>query len=187
MGYNTGFMRDSGYVNKSKMTPKYNTVAAFNRKDTSVPAFQIIDIKNQNWDVLKNKYHSLFQGIRMIDQHRNNCWSKQKKIWSMVCIAQDKHNNILLVFTRSPYPVHDFIDILLDSPLDIQKAQYLEGGPEASLYVNHKGFEMEKLGSYETSYNENDLNDYGWGIFNIIGVRKKPYYSGYYLSVNNFR
>ena len=52
---------------------------------------------------------------------------------------------------RCPYLVCDFINILLALPLDINNAMYLEGGSEASFYLNHKGFEVKKFGSYETA------------------------------------
>ena len=34
---------------------------------------------------------------------------------------------------------HDLVEILLDLPLDISRAMYVEGGPQAQLYVNAGG------------------------------------------------
>jgi hypothetical protein len=50
---------------------------------------------------------------------------------------------------------------------------YLEGGPEASFYLNHNGIEVKKFGSYETDFNENDDNEGFLEIPNIIGISKK--------------
>jgi hypothetical protein len=50
---------------------------------------------------------------------------------------------------------------------------YLEGGPEASLYVKDGDFEAMHIGSYETGFNENDDNHTFWALPNIIGVRRK--------------
>jgi hypothetical protein len=49
----------------------------------------------------------------------------------------------------------------------------LEGGPEATLYVNAGGTELERFGSYETGFNENDDNDRAWALPNVIGVWRR--------------
>jgi len=169
---NMGYMKNYGFINNSKLS-KDKAIISFNRKDKTVPEIQIIDLEHQNWDTLKNKYNSYTQGIRMIDINQTNRWSQQNKKWSMVCMGIDKKGNALFIFTRSPYSVHDFNNILLESPVNIYNLMYLEGGPEASFYLNHNGTEIERFGSYETGYNENDENDESWHIPNIIGITKK--------------
>jgi hypothetical protein len=169
---NVGFMKNYDFINSRRMN-KHNTVTAFNRKTPDVPEFQIIDLKCQDWNILKTKYHSFVQGIRMIDCRQRNRWSRQDKKWSMVVIGMDKKGNALFIFTRSPYSAHDFINILLQLPLSIYNAMYLEGGPEASFYLNHKGIEIRKFGSYETGFNLNDDNKGYWPIPNVIGIKKK--------------
>jgi uncharacterized protein YigE (DUF2233 family) len=169
---NVGFMKDYEFFNNPRMN-KDNTVVAFNRKDDSVPEFQIIDLQTQDWDVLKDKYNSFTQGIRMIDSNQKNRWSQQDKKWSIASIGMNKKGDALFLFSRSPYSVHDFNNILLNSGLDIYNAMYLEGGPEASFYLNHQGSEIKKFGSYETGFNENDSNSSYWKIPNIIGISKK--------------
>jgi len=94
----------------------------------------------------------------MMDCDQKNKWGKQNKIWSMVVIGKDKQGNALFIFVRSPYAVHDFINILSNSSLDLYNLMYLEGGPEASFYVNHNNTKINKIGSYETGFNENDDN-----------------------------
>jgi len=169
---NVGYLKNYDFVNNGRFS-KDNTITAFNRKDTTVPEFQIIDLQCQNWDELKDKYHSYTQGIRMIDCNQKNRWSQQSKKWSMVAIGMDKQGNALFIFTRSPYSVYDFNNILKRLPIDIYNAMYLEGGPEASFYLNHNGTEVEKFGSYETGFWENDENDRYWPLPNVIGITKK--------------
>lgn len=169
---NVGYMKNYDLVNNGRVN-KDNTILAFNRKDENVPAIQIIDRTCQDWTTLKNQYNSLTQSIRMVDCNQRNKWSRQPQKWSMVVIGMDQSGNALFIFTRSPYSVHDFIDILLDSPLNLHNLMYLEGGPEASFYLNHGGKEVGKFGSYETGFNENDSNDRFWPIPNVIGIRKK--------------
>ncbi|MGD0341178.1 MAG: phosphodiester glycosidase family protein [Bacteroidales bacterium] len=167
-----GYMRNYDFVNNGQFS-KDNTVIAFNRKDTAISEFQIIDLKCQNWEELKDKYNSYTQCIRMIDCNQNNTWSQQTKKFSMTIIAKDKSGNAMFIFTRSPYSVYDFINILLSLPLNIYNAMFLEGGPEASFYFNYKGLEVEKFGSFETGYQENDNVTVASEIPNIIGIVKK--------------
>jgi uncharacterized protein YigE (DUF2233 family) len=169
---NTGFMQNYSFINNNKLSSD-KTVIAFNRKDTTFPEFQILDLECQDWEMMKTKYDSYSQGIRMIDCHGNNKWAQQDKKWSMVSIGIDKKGNVLFLFTRSPYSVHDFIDILLKLPIDIKSAQYLEGGPEASLFISDNNFTLEKFGSFETGFNEKDDNNEFWEIPNVIGISKK--------------
>lgn len=140
---NTGYMKNYDFINNKNFN-NYNTILAFNRIDSSVPEAQIIDLKCQNWEELRDKYNSFSQGMRMIDCNQRNRWSQQDKKWSIVAIGIDKRGNVLFLFTRSPFSVHDFKNILLDLPIDIYNAMYLEGGPEASFYLNYNGFEMKK-------------------------------------------
>ena len=54
--------------------------------------------------------------------------------------------------------MHDLNNILLSLPIDLVCAQHLEGGPEAQMYVKVGKTEIEKIGSYETTFNEDDVN-----------------------------
>lgn len=169
----TGYLQNYNHINNGVLNRTYNAVAAFSPKSDTVPPFKIIDLRCESWDQWKNAYNCYSQGIRMIDCNQTNRWSVQAKKWSMVTFAVDKAGNALFIFTRSPYRVHDFINILLGLDLDIYNMMYLEGGPEASFYLNHKGTKVEKYGSYETGFWENDNNAKFWEIPNVIGVVKK--------------
>ena len=50
-------MKNYNFMNNANFN-KDNTILAFNRKAESVPEIQIIDLKEQNWDHLKDKYNS---------------------------------------------------------------------------------------------------------------------------------
>jgi hypothetical protein len=169
----TGFMKNYTYINNGQLNPAYRSVFACNAKDGTVPAAQIIDLSCQNWEVLKSKYNTFSQGIRMMDCNKKNTWQKQEKKWSMVTVGEDESGNILFIFVRSPYRVYDYINLLQQLPLKLKRLMYLEGGPEASFYINHPKLKIEKEGSYETGFNENDNNKVFWDIPNILMVTKK--------------
>lgn len=169
---NVGYMRDFDFVNNSNLNSD-NAILAFNAKADSLPKVQIIDRKCQDWSSLMTGYNTMTQSIRMVDCNQKNRWAKQDRKWSMVVTAMDKSGNLLFIFTRSPYTVHDFINMLLNSELNIYNMMYLEGGPEASFYLNHPKMKVAKMGSYETNFWEDDTNDEFWQIPNVIGIERK--------------
>lgn len=170
---NVGFMKNYDFTNNSRLN-KDNTIVAFNPKSDELPPFQIIDRQCQDWETLKNQYYSFTQSIRMIDCNQNNKWSRQEKFWSIAAIAMDKDGKVIFAHSRTPWSVHDFSNFLLTLPLDIHNAMYLEGGPEASLYLNYNGFEITCIGSYESGFYLSDDNHHFWPIPNVIGVVQKP-------------
>jgi len=169
---NLGYMKHYDNIYNPKLN-KDNAILAMNPKDDSVPLVQIIDREYQDWNVLKNKYHTFTQSIRMVDLKGKNKWALRNSKWSMSVVAMDKDDNVLFIHCRSPYRVNTFINILLQAPLNIRNMMYLEGGPEASLYLNHNGTVIKEIGSYETNFYEFNDNDNYWKIPNIIGIKKK--------------
>ena len=89
-------------------------------------------------------------------------------MWGM-----DADGHALLIFCRSPYTMHDYVNILLQSPLRIRQAMYLEGGPEASLSINSGAVVRNLFGSYETGFTENDASNAAFPLLNVIGIVKK--------------
>lgn len=169
---NVGYLKNFAHVNNSRFN-KDNTLFAFNPKNKDLPAVQIIDRTCQDWENLVAQYNSVTQGIRMVDCNQKNRWSQQERIWSMVVMGMDKSGHALFIFCRSPYSVHDFINILLNADINLYNAMYLEGGPEASLVVNSGKTQWNLFGSYETDFFESDDNQTAWPIPNVIGIAKK--------------
>ncbi len=175
-GYsNMGYMKNYAHVNNPafRKVYNYNSVLAFNRKDTGVAPLQIIDLKCQNWSQWQNRYHSFSQSISLISCNRQVVNNKQKGKWSMVLFGVDTAGNALWIFTRSPYTIRQFSEILLSMPLSLKNVMYLEGGPEASLFLESNGKKIQRMGSYETGFRENDDNEQFWGLPNVIGIVKK--------------
>lgn len=97
----------------------------------------------------------------------------QQKKWSEAALGEDKSGNVLFIFSRAPFSMHDFNQELLGLGIDIVAAQHLEGGPEAQLYFKIDSWELEIFGSYETGFKENDDNSISWPIPNVLGIRPK--------------
>ncbi len=165
-------MKTREHVNNSRLS-KDNVVLAFDRLDPGVPPVQIIDRKLQDFEALKSRYGTFVQSIRMVTLERKNVWQQQARRWSTAAIAMDRSGRVLFIHCRSPYSVHDFIDMLLELPIELKNAMYVEGGPEAQLYVDSGGSSIELMGSFETGFFENDDNLQGWPVPNVIGVVRR--------------
>jgi hypothetical protein len=169
----TGLMKNYGHANNPKLNPNYKSILVFNPAAPNLPEVQLLDLQCDNFGALRKKYNTVVQNLRMISCRRENVWSPQDRRWSMVSLGVDGKGNVLFVFTRFPYSVNEFINILLGIKIDVQRAMYLEGGPPASLYLRTGQMEMELWGSFETGFNENDENDSFWPVPNAIGISTK--------------
>ena len=167
-------MKTGTHTNNSRLS-KDRAILAFDRLDASVPPVTIIDRDCDDFEALRGRYGTLVQSIRMISCKGRNVWSPQPRRWSTAAIGRDAQGRVLFVHVRSPYSTHDLIDILMALPAGIERALYVEGGPEAQLYVTSGGREYEWVGSYESGFNEDDDNHAAWPVPNVIGiVRRAP-------------
>ena len=162
-------MKTRDHVNNPRLS-KDNAILAFDRLEDSVPPMQIIDRQCQDFEVLRRKYESLVQSIRMISCDRRNVWKQQPQKWSTAVIGTDRHGNALFIHVRSPYSTHDLIDMLLALPLDLKRAMYAEGGVEAQLYVNAGGREHEFVGRFGSALLQNVE---AVPIPNVVGIARR--------------
>lgn len=170
---NVGFMKNFNHTNNSRINSKYLSVAAFNPVDKSNAGFRIFDIDETKMKDILNNYRTVIQNLRLIKRPGKNRWSQQSKKWSEAALGQDREGNILFIFSRSPFSMHDLNKILLKLPIRLVCAQHLEGGPEASLFFSHNGKKLELVGSFETGFNEDDENTVFWPIPNVLGIIKR--------------
>ncbi len=166
-------MRTREHVNNPRLNSQYRSVLAFDPIRPELPRVKMIDRECDDLDTWRARYGTLVQSIRMVSCKGRNPWSQQPRRWSTAAIGIDGQGRVLLIHVRSPYSVHDLIDILQRLPLGLARAMYVEGGPEAQLYVRGGGEEHELFGSYETGFNENDGNDRAWPVPNVIGIARR--------------
>ncbi len=171
----TGFLKNYSHINNGKLRENFRAMAMFNPKSASFPAMNIVDMEKENWEFYMENYNSMFQCIRMIDCNQELVlWKPRIPISSSMCVlATDKKGNILFIFSRSPYMANQMSKMLLSLPLKIYSAMYLEGGPEAVLYVTAGDTLIEKVGSWVSRTYPTDKNDYMWELPNVIGVKRK--------------
>jgi uncharacterized protein YigE (DUF2233 family) len=167
-----GYMKNLRHVNNGRLN-KNKAVLAFNPVDAYVPSVQIIDRECQDFEGLKGKYRTLIQSIRMVSCEQQNVWSPQAAAWSTLAIGMDRGGKVLVIFCRHPYSVHDLIEILLSLPLSLYNAMYLEGGPQASLFLSARLVTLEKHGAWEGGSNSHGAFEVSWPIPNVLGIVKK--------------
>jgi hypothetical protein len=134
---------------------------------------QLVDRECDDFVELEPHYGSWVQSIRMLSCKGENVWAKQNKTWSIAAIGTDTKGRVLFIHARSPYSVHDFVTILQKLPIDIARAMYAEGGPEAQLAIMQGKTVQEFVGSFESGFHEDDSNVAAWPIPNVVGIVRK--------------
>ena len=169
-----GYLQADGHINSTTVN-HYQSVAVFGPKQKDLPGFKIYDLDETGVDMstLQQQYRSVIQNLRLIKHPGENRWKHKKRMWSEAALGEDAQGRILFIHTRSPFTMYHFNEELLNLGIDLVAAQHLEGGPEAQLYFNIEGHSMERFGSYETAFNEDNDNPNPWPIPNVLGVRKK--------------
>jgi hypothetical protein len=115
-------------------------------------------------------YTVVVQNIRMLDCEGRNVWARQARRWSTACVGADAEGRILFMHVRAPFSTHDLIEVLRALPLRLTRLMYVEGGPEASLYLKVGGETVvAEMGSFETGFFESDDNRRFWPLPNVLG------------------
>jgi hypothetical protein len=165
-------MRTKAHVNNPRLS-KDMAILAFDRKRSNVPRVKIIDRQCESFDTWKKKYGTVIQSIRMISCTGKNVWSQQPQKWSTAAIGIDEQDRVLFIHVGSPYSTHDVIDILKKLPINIARAMYTEGGPQAQLYINIDDHEYEFVGDYEIDLQGNMKKLISRPVPNVVGIRLK--------------
>jgi hypothetical protein len=167
-----GYMSCGGHVNSSRWND-YLSVAAFAPRDTGLRLFRIFDLDEVAHDSIASRYDCVVQNLRLIKRTGENRWSPQEKKWSEAALAEDADGNILFVFSRSPYSMHQLNEMLMVLPINLVCAQHLEGGPEAQLFLKLDADTLDLWGTYETGFKEDGQNRTAWPIPNVLGLRPR--------------
>ena len=164
------YMRTRTHVNNPRLREKDMAILAFDRLAAGVPRVKIIDRQCEDFRLWKNKYGSLVQSIRMISCKGKNVWRQQPKKYSTVAIGVDEADRVLFIHVGSPYSTHDLINILKKLPIEIARAMYTEGGPQAQLYIKTGAHEYDFTGHSEIDFSNKANSLFSWPIPKAVGV-----------------
>jgi hypothetical protein len=165
-------MRSRDHVNQRRVS-KDKAVLAFDPLVSGVPPVRIVDRDCEDLTDAERRYGTLVQSIRMISCERRNVWAPSERRFSAAAIGVDGKGRVLFFHARTPWPVHELVKALLEAPLDLAQAMYVEGGPEAQLFARGGKVEIERVGTFERAPRAADAGR-AWPVPNvIIAVRKK--------------
>ncbi|HEY6006218.1 MAG TPA: phosphodiester glycosidase family protein [Anaeromyxobacter sp.] len=165
-------MRTRDHVNQRRLS-KDKAVLAFDPLVSGVAPVRIVDRECDDFSQAEKRYGSLVQSIRMISCERRNVWAPSDRRFSSAAIGLDSKGRVLFIHARSPWTVHDLVKALLALPIDIARAMYVEGGPEAQLFARSGAKEIERVGGFEGAARAAE-NPRAWPVPNVIvAVRRR--------------
>ena len=170
----TGYMKTQGHINNGYINPRFGAFMVFSPKNTSLPQVQILDRSLQDWKHIIPCYDTVIQNFRLINSQQKNLWPKTRKAHSIAAIGIDAQRQVLFIHCQTPLTIHEFNEALLNLPLDIFNAMYVEGGPEAAMYLKTATIERSWPGRYEHPV-LGTIHQKLWPIPNVIGIVPKEY------------
>jgi hypothetical protein len=168
---NVGLMRDGPRVNNAKLN-HYRSVFAFNPRRGAEDPFQLWD-KVCDKDGEFRRFDTLIQNIRLIDCRKRVTWPASEKDVSLAVLGADGSDRLIVAFSQSPHTAGGFARLLLRWPLDLRRAQYLEGGRPAQLYLEAGGVKLDLNGLCGGTLGCIGVSGVAPEIPNVIGVAKR--------------
>jgi hypothetical protein len=120
---------------------------------------------------LRARYRSIVANYRMLDcEGAPIAWVDEHR-YSSAAFGMDREGRLVLIHSRTPYLMRDLARVLADPALGLTQIDYVEGGPEATLFVDDgTGAPLVAIGSYETAFHESDDVVEPWALPNILGL-----------------
>jgi hypothetical protein len=116
---------------------------------------------------LRARYRTVVQNYRMLDCDGRPVDWKDDKQHSAAAVGVDAAGRAVFVLSPIPHRVAEHSRLLAAPSLGLRALMYVEGGPEASLYVRAGGTTVSEMGRLEVGFST------FWSIPNVIGVVPK--------------
>jgi len=167
---NVGLMRDGRKVNNPRLN-HYRSVFAFNPKGGGDPV--LLWDKDCEKPADMRAYETLIQNLRLLSCKKRVTWPASEKDVSLAVLGQDGQGRMLVAFSQSPHTAGGFARMLLRWPLDLRRAQYLEGGRPAQLYIEAGGVTLNLNGLCGGTLGCIGVSGNAPEIPNVVGVAKR--------------
>jgi len=169
----TGYMRDANVVVNSFINPGYGAFLAFRPRTASLPYLRWVDRKTDpDWQTVLEQYDGVIQNYRLISRDRENLWEPGESRHSTAAVAMDKDGKLLFIHCRPRVSMHEFAQALIDLPLDLTGAMYVEGGADAAMFVDTGDFVGRWVGEYQSDFFQGS-NRHFWPAPNVLGIRPR--------------
>jgi hypothetical protein len=163
-------MRTRDHVNQRRVS-KDRSVLAFDPLARGATPVRIIDRDCDDLESAAKAYGTLVQSIRLVSCERKNVWTPSPRRFSTAAIGVDGRGRILFIHARTPWPVYELVNALLALPIDLRQAMYVEGGPEAQLFVRGGGREHEWVGGFEHIPQAGNRD--AWPVPNVVAAVRR--------------
>ncbi|MDR2591527.1 MAG: phosphodiester glycosidase family protein [Chitinispirillales bacterium] len=160
-------MKTSAHVNNSHIS-KDKTILVFEPLKKGIAPARIVDRQCDDFEAVRPHYGSAVQSIRMLSCTGSNVWQESEKRWSIVSVATDKSGNVLLIQCTAPHSVYEFVNILRELPISIDRAMYMEGGGPSQMFIGTVKDTMEFIGDFSSGGRPAGATQ----LPNVLGVKK---------------
>ena len=169
----TGYMRDANVEINPYIHPNYGAFLAFQPRKSALPPLRWVDRKSDpDWQDVFADYDGIIQNYRLISPERENLWEQSESRHSGAAIAMDRDGRLLFIHCRPRLSMHEFAQALLDLPLDLVGAMYVEGGADAAMYIDVDGYVGRFVGEYRSDFFQGSNRNF-WPAPNVLGIRPR--------------
>jgi hypothetical protein len=150
--------------------PKMSGFLAWDPVSPSDPPVLVAGRNCAGFDLaaLRRRYRSLVQSYRFLGCDGAALPWQDPKQYSAAGIGVDRAGRVVFLHARAAVTMAELAKALASH--DLAGALFLEGGPEASLVARGPSGSLERVGSYETGFFEDDSNHRFWALPNVIGL-----------------
>jgi hypothetical protein len=166
----TGLMVDGERVYQGRVHGGFGAFLAWGPLDSSLPSVTMFGrgCSGFDLDAIRKSYRVVIQNYRMLDCQRRAIAWKDPKVYSVAAVGVDLDGWMVFIHSRTPYRMAEFNKMIADPELRLAGVMYVEGGPEASLYVRTDSGTVSEIGSWESNF-YGAFNNRFWSIPNVIG------------------
>ncbi len=155
--------------NNPRDNPKLGAFFAFDPIDPADPPWTLVGRGCPDVDpaALRARYRTVVQNYRMLDCDGRPVSWKDDKQHSAAAVGVDQGGRAVFVLSPQTHRVAEHSRLLAAPALGLRALMYVEGGPEASLYVRAGGTTVSEMGRLDVGFST------FWSIPNVIGVVPK--------------
>jgi len=166
----TGLMFDGERVHQGRVNGGFGAFLAWGPFDASLPAVTMFGRGCSGFDLdeIRKSHRVVIQNYRMLDCQRRGIAWQDPKVYSVAAVGVDLDGWMVFIHSRTPYRMAEFNRMIAAPALRMAGVMYVEGGPEASLYVKTGAGTVSGIGSWESKFLD-DSNTHFWSIPNVIG------------------
>ena len=167
----TGLMVDGEHANNPQVNPRFGGLLAFGPVRDDLPPFRLVGLEcpGVDLDELRASYRTLVQNYRLLDCVGEPIPWDDRKLYATAAIGVDDRGWLVLIHSGSPQQTGSLARWLARKDWGVVAAHFVEGGYDASLYVDAAKETLAVIGSYEGAVPARDFRD----VPNVLGIVRR--------------